>query len=255
DFTAALALHDDIVTAMRVVNGPHFIGQVRLSGVLLDVLTGAVSAGRPVDGLDLPMLAGRALEARDAAREALADFERSRRPGPEAYAWQARTEAEYLRFTERIGRGATDRAEQIRAWQRAVDGFTDYPHVFERARSQARLAAVLATGDRSERAAAEDLMKTAAETATRLGARQLLTELGGPPRSTSAGETDGNPLTSREREVLDLVAEGLSNRDIGVRLVISTKTASVHVSNIMGKLGAESRTEAVAIARRSGLLA
>ena len=61
-------------------------------------------------------------------------------------------------------------------------------------------------------------------------------------------------LTPREAEVLALVAEGASNRDVGQRLFISTKTASVHVSNILAKLGARSRTEAVSIARRRGLL-
>jgi DNA-binding CsgD family transcriptional regulator len=58
-------------------------------------------------------------------------------------------------------------------------------------------------------------------------------------------------LTEREREVLDLLAEGRSNREIAAALFISPKTASVHVSNILGKLGASSRTEAAAIARRA----
>ncbi|WP_324613318.1 helix-turn-helix transcriptional regulator [Agromyces kandeliae] len=56
-------------------------------------------------------------------------------------------------------------------------------------------------------------------------------------------------LTARERQVLDLIAEGLSNRQIGERLYISGKTASVHVSAILRKLGASSRTEAVYLAR------
>ena len=57
-------------------------------------------------------------------------------------------------------------------------------------------------------------------------------------------------LTSREQQVLDLIAEGLSNRQIGERLYISAKTASVHVSAILRKLGASSRTEAVFLASR-----
>ncbi|MGR2752427.1 helix-turn-helix transcriptional regulator [Agromyces arachidis] len=56
-------------------------------------------------------------------------------------------------------------------------------------------------------------------------------------------------LTARERQVLELIAEGLSNRQIGERLYISGKTASVHVSAILRKLGASSRTEAVYLAR------
>jgi DNA-binding NarL/FixJ family response regulator len=61
-------------------------------------------------------------------------------------------------------------------------------------------------------------------------------------------------LTARESEVLALVAEGLSNRQIGERLFISTKTVSVHVSNLLAKLGASGRAEAVTVAHRRGLL-
>ncbi|HEU5355239.1 MAG TPA: AAA family ATPase [Actinocrinis sp.] len=57
-------------------------------------------------------------------------------------------------------------------------------------------------------------------------------------------------LTRRELDVLRLVAEGLSNGQIGARLYISTKTVSVHVSNILAKLGVSSRTEAAAVAHR-----
>ena len=57
-------------------------------------------------------------------------------------------------------------------------------------------------------------------------------------------------LTDRERQVLHLVAEGLTNREIGKHLFISDKTASVHVSAILRKLGVGSRTEAAVIAAR-----
>jgi DNA-binding NarL/FixJ family response regulator len=60
-------------------------------------------------------------------------------------------------------------------------------------------------------------------------------------------------LTSREREVLVLVAQGRTNREIGENLFISERTASVHVSNIMAKLGAANRTEAGAKAHALGL--
>ena len=61
-------------------------------------------------------------------------------------------------------------------------------------------------------------------------------------------------LTPRESEILALVAEGRSNGEIGKQLFISTKTVSVHVSNILAKLDAASRTEAAAVARRRGLI-
>ena len=61
-------------------------------------------------------------------------------------------------------------------------------------------------------------------------------------------------LTPREAEVLGLLALGRTNRQVGTELYISEKTASVHVSNIIAKLGASGRTEAVAIAAQRGLL-
>lgn len=69
-----------------------------------------------------------------------------------------------------------------------------------------------------------------------------------------SGSATAGGLTPREREVLELIAEGLTNREIAERLYIATKTAAVHVSNILAKVGASSRTEAVALARRSGAL-
>ncbi len=80
-----------------------------------------------------------------------------------------------------------------------------------------------------------------------LGARS------GPAHRAGVSRYD-EPLTPREDEVLALVADGRSNGEIARHLFISTKTVSVHVSNVMAKLGAASRTEAVAVARRQGLL-
>jgi len=60
-------------------------------------------------------------------------------------------------------------------------------------------------------------------------------------------------LTAREAEVLRLVAAGRTNREIADELFISAKTASVHVSNILRKVGATTRGEAAAIAHREGL--
>lgn len=66
-------------------------------------------------------------------------------------------------------------------------------------------------------------------------------------------QTPLEPLSDREREVLILLAQGSSNKDIAARLVISEGTVKNHVSNILGKLQAENRTQAVEIARRHGL--
>jgi DNA-binding NarL/FixJ family response regulator len=62
------------------------------------------------------------------------------------------------------------------------------------------------------------------------------------------------PLTPREREVLGLLAEGLGNKQIAARLGISDHTAKFHVNAILGKLGAESRAEAIVLAARAGLV-
>ncbi|HTN52694.1 MAG TPA: helix-turn-helix transcriptional regulator, partial [Anaeromyxobacter sp.] len=72
----------------------------------------------------------------------------------------------------------------------------------------------------------------------------------GPPPLSPLVE----PLTPREAEVLSLLAEGLSNRAIAARLGISEHTAKFHVGAVLGKLGAESRSEAVSLAARLGLV-
>jgi two-component system, NarL family, nitrate/nitrite response regulator NarL len=69
-------------------------------------------------------------------------------------------------------------------------------------------------------------------------------------RTSPAGES----LTAREREVLELVAAGLPNKAIARELGISEHTAKFHVGSLLGKLGAGSRTEAVTLATRRGLL-
>jgi DNA-binding CsgD family transcriptional regulator len=69
----------------------------------------------------------------------------------------------------------------------------------------------------------------------------------------AAGRADPFGLTTREREVLALVAEGYTNRRIADALFISESTAGVHVSHILAKLGVESRTEAATVAVRLGL--
>jgi len=127
--------------------------------------------------------------------------------------------------------------------------------VFETARSKARLAAALhAAGETAE---ARRLVADVRPVAQRLGAAPLVAELrrvAGSGRAREAAVPATSDLTAREREILELVAQGRSNGEIGRQLFISTKTVSVHVSNILAKLGAAGRTEAAAIARRNGLL-
>ena len=78
-------------------------------------------------------------------------------------------------------------------------------------------------------------------------AAKVLAEMSAPRRGTDL-------LSEREREVLRLVAEGLSNKEIGRRLAISERTARFHVTSILNKLGASTRAQAVALATQRGLL-
>jgi DNA-binding CsgD family transcriptional regulator len=73
-------------------------------------------------------------------------------------------------------------------------------------------------------------------------------------RPTRRSDPDPSELTARERDVLALIAEGKTNRQVADALFLSPKTVELHVSRILDKLGARTRGEAVAKARRSGLL-
>nr|WP_062333739.1 LuxR family transcriptional regulator [Herbidospora sakaeratensis] len=170
--------------------------------------------------------------------------------GPEGRGWAARAEAEW----HRLSGTATPEV-----WERALAAF-DGGFPYEQARNRWRLAeTLLETGDR-DRARAE--WQQAVEVADRLGAaplRHALDLLGRRARFTTPDSAEPvrasvlDALTGREREVLAQVAAGRSNREIGERLFISQKTASVHVSNILAKLGATTRTQAAAIAHQEGV--
>lgn len=74
------------------------------------------------------------------------------------------------------------------------------------------------------------------------------------PATVAAPAISSEPLTARELQVLQLVAQGLPNKGIARRLGISENTAKFHVASLCGKLGASSRTEAVTLAARRGLI-
>jgi DNA-binding NarL/FixJ family response regulator len=171
----------------------------------------------------------------------------------EAWAWLARIEAELVRLDWVAGTDpAPSSADLIEAWRTSVAAFDRYGHVFEAARSRARLAAALhAAGDD---VGSREVAAQAREVAVSLGAAPLLAELDTVHPSAAHSGTAESALTPREVEVLGLLAQGLTNGQIGRQLFISTKTVSVHVSNLLAKLGASGRTEAAAIARRRGLV-
>lgn len=226
---------------------------VRLAALALSAVADRAAALRRTgDDVGVNRWAGTATELVELARSTAVRGRDGTPQGPEGMAWLARAEAEWTRAVSGPDAGA---------WAKAVAAF-DHGDEYERARCRLRHAeALLAAGDR-DTAAAE--AAEARETAARLGATLLLGRLDavirrGRLKETATDRTAGAagrtaPLTAREQDVLRLLALGRSNRQIGEELYITGKTASVHVSNILAKLGAASRTEAVAIAYREGLI-
>ncbi|MEV0278682.1 AAA family ATPase [Streptomyces sp. NPDC050610] len=161
-------------------------------------------------------------------------------------------------------------------WMAAATALEPLERPYELARARHRWAeALLAGGGGAAREQAAGLLARAHDVAVGLGARPLCEDLeqlaararlplDGPPAGKSVGKSAGKPaassrpadpaeslgLTRRERDVLRLVAAGRSNRQIAEELFISPKTASVHVSNILAKLGVSGRGEAGALAHR-----
>jgi len=177
----------------------------------------------------------------------------------QAAALLVRAEAEWSRVT-----GDAD----ARLWAAAGDAWAAIPVPFNAACCRWRQAeALLAGGGRQDQIEAALLVGW--QIAGELGAARLKTQIESLARRAridlpaAPGQTSATPmapdparafgLTPREREVLSLLADGRTNRQIAGRLYISDKTASVHVSNILNKLGVTNRGEAAAVAHRIGL--
>ena len=193
----------------------------------------------------------RAGELRDVAREAASE---SSGVTPNATGWLALAEAEYLR-------GCAEPRPDL--WSNAATAWDQLERPPLAAYCRWRQAeALVAVG--APRAEASAPLHEAHAVATRIGAKPLLRELEllaqrsrldlaaaedeSPARRRGLEETLG--LTPREAEVLALIARGYTNREIAAELVISIKTASVHVSHILAKLDVPNRREAAAIAHR-----
>jgi DNA-binding CsgD family transcriptional regulator len=153
-------------------------------------------------------------------------------------------------------------------WRAAAVVWERLGRPFEAAYAHFRQAEALLV-DRAPRSQVEDALRPAHHTAVALEAKPLRQEierlaqrgrlrLTDPATATAQPQTLPSPaealgLTRREAEVLALLAEGRTNRQIGQALFITEKTASVHVSRILAKLGVAGRGEAAAIAHRLGL--
>ena len=158
------------------------------------------------------------------------------------------------------------RADPVRWWA-AVVAWERLAYPFEAAYARFRQGeALLAGGSRHKQA--ETVLRPAGQTAVALGAAplrreiELLAQRGRLRLEGHADTAQARPapsplaslgLTRREAEVLALLAEGRTNRQIGQALFITPKTASVHVSRILAKLGVAGRGEAAAVAHRLGL--
>jgi ATP/maltotriose-dependent transcriptional regulator MalT len=183
--------------------------------------------------------------------------------GPVERAWLAVGRAEAAR-----ARGEDDPA----LWQQAAEGWDALTRPYCAATARWRQAEALVGAE--DRAAAGEVSAAALELAERLGAGWLAGELqglrararlelaAGAAAGNGNGDGDGAAaddgpaeelpfgLTPRELQVLTLIAEGATNRQIGAALFMAEKTASVHVSRILTKLGVRSRTQAAAMAHR-----
>jgi DNA-binding NarL/FixJ family response regulator len=185
--------------------------------------------------------------ARDGAAEAAAIT-------PPAAGWLALAEAELERCNGQAS--PTAWSEAATTWEQL-----GYPPLTAYCRWREAEALVAAGARRAE---ASVPLREAHSIAARLGAKPLLRELEllaelarldlTSPEQVLADRQDGPEkllgLTPREAEVLTLIARGYTNRDIAAALVVSVKTASVHVSHILRKLDVPNRLEAAAIAHR-----
>ena len=177
---------------------------------------------------------------------------------PSSLAHRAVIEAELSRL-----RGSSDPD----LWRRAAASWAGLDEPLELGYARWRCAeALLRAGEARDEAA--ELLAAVATAASAIGATDLSAKaqslakraripLEGAPAEDGHAEQPGRRfgLTDRELEVLALLAEGMTNREIGERLFMSEKTASVHVSRILSKLDVRGRVEAATMAQRAGLVA
>ena len=151
--------------------------------------------------------------------------------------------------------------DTVDTWRNAVESWAALGQVYDEAICRTRYAeSLLTAGDRD---GCRSQLLTAMQTAQRLGAQPLsddIRRVAGrahleiAPHQRSPESKAAHHLTDRELEVLELIAYGRTNEQIAHQLWMSPKTASVHVSHILTKLGATNRTEAARIARNQALL-
>lgn len=148
-------------------------------------------------------------------------------------------------------RAATTPDDAVRDLGEAIERFDRLEMPLDAARARLALAELLVPSDVQvaihEARVAFEALDSAGATALADRAASLVRDLGGPART---GPKAIGLLTKREREVLTLLGEGITNAEIAARLFISTKTAEHHVGNVLAKLHLRGRAEAAAFAQR-----
>ncbi len=248
----ALRVTEELLRWLEKIE-PMLLGGIRIAALGLPsaaTLAAEARAKGDREAADGFVAAGRRL-LEHARRCAAEGHPRSGTMGPEGRAWLARAEAAASALE-----GTADPA----LWGQAAEAFS-YGAVYEQAVCRWRQGeALLAAGQpgaaevlEAAHSVAMTLDAVPLRDAVRALARRARVELVGveavPPVRAAV-----NPLTDRERDVLERVALGRTNRQVGEELYISEKTVSVHLSRVMAKLGASRRAEAVAIAYDRGLL-
>ena len=250
DPAAVVAAYDDAVAVLTRTWHEWFSARIRLAAIAIESLVATLPE---LSAAERSTYLEQAERLHSDGRTVLDRYtDPSGFWGPEGRAWVKRLDAQLLRMRWLVGTEAPPLDALLETWREDAALFEEFGDVHELARSRTALSAILrASGDLTGAREAGD---QAREAARRLGAQPLLDELRALGTTAVRNDSASDALTTREAEILALVAEGRSNGEIGKQLFISAKTVSVHVSNILGKLGAAGRTEAAAIARRRGLI-
>jgi DNA-binding CsgD family transcriptional regulator len=274
---------DELRRAVQANRHPQWVEVLEVTTIELAILEGRLDDARAAAARGLPEFDGTEEGGRlvkllwaalrveaEAAERSRATFDdktartlRARlagavkRPGQwaEGPRYAALAEAELTRI---------EHAPDPEAWLTAATGFDEISLPFPAAYARLQAAEALVAG--GDRTAAAEPLTAAITAAVEMEAKPLEDAARALARRARVRIEDGGPepepepaaplgLTPREHEVLLLLAEGLTNREIGERLFMSEKTASVHVSRILAKLEVGGRVEAAAVAHRLGLSA